>query len=452
MTSYYYQPTLRTCRSHSYWFCLIASIALSFPLSGSAAPDPMLSKALDQAVIDVQPQVIAWRRDIHQHPELSNREVRTAKLVADQLRSLGLEVRTGVAHTGVIGILRGDKPGPVIALRADMDALPVKEQTGLPFASTATAEYLGKTVPVAHACGHDAHTAILLGAATVLSRYREQLKGTVVFLFQPAEEGAPPGEEGGAELMVKQGALENPKPDAVFGLHVSPSPFGSIAYRAGVTTAASDTFYLDIHGRQTHGAIPWRGIDPFPIMAQTLLGWQLIPARHTDIMTAPAPVISAGTVKGGQRHNIIPDLLQLSGTIRTFGTEQREHIHRSMKHTAQHIAESEGGTAELRIDKGYPSVVNDPALLSKVLPTLKKVAYEGVAIESPPGTGAEDFSYFSNEVPGLYFVLGTAPKGADLSQQAPNHSPEFTVDESALRYGVRAFVHLVFDFADAAKQ
>ncbi|HUJ14220.1 MAG TPA: amidohydrolase [Thermoanaerobaculia bacterium] len=403
-----------------------------------------LDQRIDEAAKKVEPAVIACRRDIHQHPELGNREFRTSKLVADKLKSLGIEVRTPVAHTGVVGILRGGRPGRVVALRADMDALPVVEQVDLPFKSTVRTTYNGQEVGVMHACGHDAHVAILLGVAEVLASIRSELPGTVVFLFQPAEEGAPLGEEGGAQLMVKEGALDNPRVDAVFGLHVtSRYPVGEIAYRAGAELAAVDSFRVTVNGKQTHGAYPWLGVDPIVIASQIVLGLQTIPSRQLDVSLAPA-VVTVGMIRGGVRNNIIPDDCELVGTIRSLDQKMRDDIHARITRTAEDIANSAGAKADVTIETGYPITYNDPKLTAEMAPTLKRMTPD--VIEVNPTLGAEDFSFYQQKVPGLFFWLGTRPENETAEEAASNHSPLFYVDESGLELGVRAMAHVAVDY------
>jgi amidohydrolase len=398
----------------------------------------------------LEQQLIEWRRDIHAQPELSNREFRTAALVAEHLRSLGMDVRTDIAHTGVAAFLEGGRPGPVVALRADMDGLPVSEQTGLPFASKVVAEYEGRQTGVMHACGHDAHTAILMAAAQLLSEMKDELQGSVLFIFQPAEEGAPQGEEGGAELMLKEGLFGWHKPDAVFGLHVfSTITAGHIGFRSGPAMAAADRFEIDVKGRQTHGSRPWGGIDPMVPAAQIVLGLQTIASRQVDISSVPA-VISVGSIHGGIRNNIIPDDVRLVGTIRTFDEGIRGEIHQRVKRTATNIAAASGATAEVQIHSGYPVTANDPALVAATLPVLRSVAGEERVNEVPLVTGAEDFSYFANEVPGFYFFLGATPEGTDPKQAPSNHSPQFDVDEGTLRVGLEALVAVAVDYLERA--
>jgi amidohydrolase len=386
-------------------------------------------------------KVVAWRRDIHANPELGNREFRTAGLVAEHLESLGMEVHREIAHTGVVGILRGGD-GPVVALRADMDGLPVTERADVPFASKVRTTYNGEEVGVMHACGHDNHVAILMGVAEVLAGMGDTLPGTVMFLFQPAEEGAPEGEEGGAELMLKEGAFDILRPDAVFGLHVWPRPVGSISTRPGGLMASSDSFSIRVSGKQTHGAMPWAGVDPIVAASQIVLGLQTIPSRQLDATKTPS-IVTVGAIHGGVRHNIIPDQVEMIGTLRTFDAETRRSIHERVAHTAQSIAASSGASAEVEVDLGYPVTANDPALTRRMLPTLQRVAGERY-FESPQVTGAEDFSYFAQEVPGLFFFLGIAAEDPALVH--PNHSPYFYADERALPVGVSALTALTLDF------
>ena len=405
-----------------------------------------LSTQLDTAAARVEANVIATRRDIHEHPELGNREERTAKLVADRLRALHIDVTEKVAHTGVIGILKGGKPGKVVALRADMDALPVTEQVDLPFASKVRTTYNGQDVGVMHACGHDAHVAILLGVAEVLAGMREQIPGTVKFIFQPAEEGAPAGEEGGADLMVREGALENPKVDAIFGLHVT-SRFaaGEIAYRPGGMMAAVDSFTIKVRGKQTHGAYPWLGVDPIVVASQIVLGLQTIPSRQLDSTLAPS-IVTVGAIHGGVRNNIIPDEVEMIGTIRSLDAKMREDIHARIKRTAESIAASGGATATVQIETGYPITYNDPALTERIAPTLRRVGGTDNVHVVNAVLGAEDFSFFQQKVPGVFFWLGTRPKNQTPEEAASNHSPLFYVDESGLGLGVRALANVVVDY------
>jgi len=393
-------------------------------------------------------QVVAWRRDIHQHPELGNRETRTARIVTEHLRSLGMEVRTGVAHTGVIGVLRGGKPGPVVALRADMDALPVTEPDGLPFASKVKAEYNGQQVGVMHACGHDAHTAMLMGVATILTGMRAELPGTVVFLFQPAEEGVPTGETGGASQMIAEGALANPKVDVVFGLHVWPGPPGRLTVRTGGTMAGSDQLYVTVKGRQTHGAMPSKGVDPVTASAQIIVGLQTMVTRQMDAAASPV-VISIGKISGGVRHNIIPDKVDLAGTIRHLDPETHDAFLDRIRRTIDGIAEVAGASADVTIEPYAPPVFNPPGLVARMMPTLERVgAGAGGVLRDPPATmGAEDFAWYQKAVPGMYFFLGI--NKPDVQVAAPNHSPDFFVNEDALKTGVEAMVSLTLDYMAA---
>jgi len=406
-----------------------------------------LDQRIDEAAKAVEPKVVECRRDIHQHPELGNREFRTSKLVVDRLRQLGIEVKSPIAHTGVVGILRGGKTGKVVGLRADMDALPVTEQVDLPFKSTVRSTYNGQEVGVMHACGHDAHVAILLGVAEVLSSVRNELPGTVVFLFQPAEEGAPQGEEGGAALMVKEGALDNPKVDAVFGLHVtSRYPVGEIAYRPGPELAAVDSFRIKVLGKQTHGAYPWLGVDPIVVASQIVLALQMIPSRQLDVSLAPA-VVTVGSIHGGVRNNIIPDHVEMIGTIRSLDEKMRDDIHVRIKRTAEDIAASAGAKAEVTIETGYPVTYNDPALTEKMAPTLRSLTKNVEVVNAT--LGAEDFSFYQQKVPGLFFWLGTRPKNQTAEEAASNHSPLFYIDESGLELGIRAMARVAADYLRA---
>lgn len=409
-----------------------------------------LASEVASRVAEIEPQVIEWRRHFHANPELSNREFETAKRVAAELRDMGIEVRTGIAHTGVVGMLEGGKPGPLVALRADMDALPVTEQVDLPFASDVTSTYRGQEVGVMHACGHDTHMAMLLGAAKTLASMRDELEGSVMFIFQPAEEGAPEGEEGGAELMLKEGLFAERKPEAVFGLHVfSNMPVNTVAYRAGPAMASSDSFRLLVKGRQTHGSRPWNGIDPIVVAAQIVLAAQTIQSRQVDVTKAPS-VLSFGAIEGGVRSNIIPDEVELIGTIRNFDMGIREEIHAKLRHTAEHVAASAGASVELQIDEGYPVTVNDPELTERMLPTIRRVAGTGRLVEAPLVTGAEDFSYYAMETPGLFLYLGVTPEEVDPRTAPSNHSPRFYVDEAALATGVKLLTNLTLDYLEQA--
>lgn len=408
-----------------------------------AAQSP-LSAELDRRITAVMPKVVTWRRDIHEHPELSGEEVRTARLVAEHLRALGMEVRTNVGGHGVVGILRGGRPGRVVALRADMDGLPVTEQVDVPFRSRVRAQYNGQEVGVMHACGHDNHVSVLMGAAEALAGIKAQLPGTVVFIFQPAEEGHPEG-GGGAERMIRDGVLDNPKVEAIFGLHVWAGRAGEISYRAGPTMAASNTVTISVRGRQTHGANPWGGVDPIVVGSQIVSGLQTIVARQVNITENPA-IVTIGQFNGGVRSNIIPDSVLMVGTIRTFTAEQRADIFRRIERTAINIAEASGAVATVKIDSGYPVTRNDIPLTEAMVPTLRRAAgAERVSIE-PLVTGAEDFSYFQERIPGMFIFLGVTPPTMDWDSRPRNHSPFFAADESALPVGVRAMTGLALDW------
>ena len=422
-------------------FCL-GSI---FSLQGQSDLYAMIDSKADR----LEQQVIEWRRHFHQYPELSNREFETAEKVAQHLTDLGLRVKTGVAHTGVVGILETGRPGPTVALRADMDALPVVERVDVPFASEVKAEYLGEEVGVMHACGHDTHVAMLMGAAQILTEMKEELTGNIVFIFQPAEEGTPPGEDGGAELMVEEGVLTDPPVDVVFGLHInSQTEVGKIRYKPRGTMAASDRFVIKVKGAQTHGSQPWGGIDPIVVSANIIQGLQQIVSRQTEL-TREAAVISVGKIKGGVRNNIIPEEVEMIGTIRTLDTKMQDKIHADIKRTAVKIAEASGATAEVDIQKGYPVTYNDPKLTDRMLPTLQRTAGEDQVLLSNAVTGAEDFSFYAREVPGLFLFLGGMPKGQSPLEAAPHHTPDFYIDESGMKLGVRTLCHLTVDYMAA---
>jgi amidohydrolase len=407
-----------------------------------------IQEKIDAASDKVESKMIAWRRDLHQNPELGNRETRTARIIADHLRSLGLEVKEGVARTGVVGILRGSKPGPCIGLRADIDALPIVERTDVPFASKARSTYNGQEVGVMHACGHDSHTAILMSVAEVLAGMKSDLKGTVKFIFQPAEEGPPEGEEGGAPLMVKEGVLEDPKVDVMFGLHINAqTEVGTIKYRSAGVMAASDWFTIKVKGKGTHGSTPWTGIDPVAVSSQIITGLQYIVSRQTEL-TKNAAVISVCVVKGGVRANIIPEEVELTGTIRTLDKAMQQKIHQRIRETATSIAKASGATAEVTIDNKTLVTYNDPALVKKMLPSFVKAAGEKNVVEMEAVTGAEDFSFFAEKVPSIFFFLGGMKKGQDPATSFPHHTPDFYIDESGFKLGVRAFCNLVFDYGN----
>ena len=392
----------------------------------------------------IEPKVIDWRRDFHQNPELSNREFNTAEKIASHLKSLGIEVQTGVAKTGVVGILKGNRNGKVIALRADIDALPVTERNDLPFKSTVTSEFLGQEVGVMHACGHDTHTAILMGVAEILSKNRDKIKGTVKFIFQPAEEGPPPGEEGGALLMVKEGVLKNPDVDAIFGLHINSStPVGVIRYKSEGLMAAVQRFVIKVEGKQTHGSQPWKGIDPILISAKIIDGLQTIISREVDL-TNEAAVISVGKITSGVRFNIIPESAEMIGTIRTLDYDMQKQITERMKEMVPDIAKTYGGTATIEIKSNTDITFNNPELVTQMLPTLNRVAgKENVQIQKAV-TGGEDFSYFQNEVPGFFFFLGGMTPGNTAS--FPHHTPDFSIDENGMILGVKALTEMSLDF------
>ena len=406
-----------------------------------------LAARVDAAITKAQPRIIEWRRDFHQNPELSNREFRTSKIVAEHLRKLGLQVDTGIAKTGVVGVLKGGRPGPTIALRADMDGLPVVEQTDVPFRSKVTTTYRNETVGVMHACGHDAHTAILMGLAEALVAVKSDLPGTVVFFFQPAEEGAPVGEEGGASLMIKEGVLEKYRPEAVFGLHVfSNMPTGMIGYRGGPLMAGSDSYRILVKGRQTHGARPWGGVDPVVVSAQIVGGLQTVVSRMTDITANPA-VVTVGAIKGGIRNNIVPDDVEMIGTIRTFDPQQRREIIDNIRRLVENTAAASGATATFEIDPGSnPVVRNDPELTARVLPSLQRIAGGGNVRAVPLVTGAEDFAFFAERVPSFFYFVGVTPRGQNPATAASNHSPLFYIDEMALPLASHSFAALAIDY------
>jgi amidohydrolase len=419
------------------YFFVVVSMACSYGQKSYFTAD--ISK-IEQNVID-------WRRDFHTHPELSNQEFRTSKIIAEQLKSLGFEVQENVAKTGIIGLLRGALPGPTIALRADMDALPVMERTNVPFKSNEKIDFNGIETGVMHACGHDSHMAILLGTAEVLAKHKNELKGNVKFIFQPAEEGVfGEGIEFGADLMVKEGALKNPDVDVIFGLHInSQIPAGQIFYRPGATMAGVDQFYITVKGKQTHGAYPWSGIDPILTASQIVQGLNTIVSRNVNLTDNPA-VVSVGSIQGGNRHNIIPEDVKLIGTIRTLDVEQRAMIHERIRTIAVNIAKSNGAQAEVFIEEGYPVTANNEALVEKMLPSLNAAAgSENIKLRKVV-MGAEDFSYFSREVPGFFFFLGGMDPDKKPEDVAPHHTPDFYLNESGFNVGVQAFCNLVMDY------
>jgi len=412
--------------------------------------DESLRVRVDEITTTIEPRVIAWRRDIHQHPELSNREYQTGKLVAEHLRKLGLEVRAPVAHTGVVGVLRGAHPGSVVALRADMDALPVTEESGLPFASKTKATWLGQEVGVAHVCGHDGHTAILMGVAEVLATLRERINGTVVFIFQPAEEGPPTGEEGGASLMIKEGALKDPAPTAIFGLHLnSRTPLGKAGVRSGSFMASGDTFRIVINGSQTHAALPWLGIDPIVLSSQVIQGIQTIESRQVNVLLEPS-VISIGVINGGNRPNIIPDKVEMSGMIRALDETMRNDIQKRLSRTAEKIAESGGGSATVSITPNYDVTNNDERLALLATESLKTTLGSANVFTNPKVTVSEDFSAYQKVIPGFFYFLGVVPPDTKPETVFPNHSPRFWIDERVLAIGVRSLSNIAIDYLDSS--
>lgn len=401
---------------------------------------------IDKEVKSVENKVIEWRRDIHKHPELGNRETRTAAIVAKHLKSLGMQVETDIAHTGVVGFLKGAKPGPTVMLRADMDALPVTEKADVPFKSTIVTKYMGEEVGMMHACGHDTHVAMLMGTAEVLAAVKNELHGNIMFVFQPAEEGAPEGEEGGAKLMLKEGIFKKYKPEVAFGLHITSSlNSGKIGYRSGPVMASADSFDITVNGKQTHGSAPWNGVDPISTAAQIVTGVNHIVSRQIDITKEPA-IVSFGKIDGGVRNNIIPDNVNMIGTIRNFDMDNREQIFSNIKTTATHIAMASGAKADVKINKGYPVTINNPDLTTQMLPTLKNVAGTDNVLEIPKITASEDFSFYAQEAPGLFFFLGGTPAGQDPAKAPYNHSPYFYVDESSFKVGTKALSQLAIDY------
>jgi amidohydrolase len=426
------------------FFLIITSVFLA--VSAGAQTSSKFQTKIDQQAREMESKIIEWRRHFHQYPELSNREVKTAALVAEHLKKLGIEVQTGIAKTGVIGLLKSGKPGPVIALRADMDALPVTERNSLPFASKEKAVFNDQETGVMHACGHDSHVAILMGVAEILAKNKESLKGTVKFIFQPAEEGPPAGEEGGAGLMVREGALENPKVDVIFGMHIqSISPLGRITYRPAGMMAASDWFTIKVKGKQSHGAAPWMGVDPIAISAQIINGLQTIVSRQTEL-TKEAAVISVGRINAGIRENIIPEEAVMAGTIRTLDEEMQKKIHEKIKLTATKIAESGGATAEVVIDNKTPVTYNDPALTEKMVASLEKAAGKENVMRINAVTGAEDFAFFQQKVPGLFFFVGAMMPDQDPNTVPAHHTPDFMIDERGMIVGLKAMLNVTLDY------
>jgi len=399
---------------------------------------------LEKDINSVEPKVIEWRRDFHQHPELSNREFKTAEKIAEHLKSLGIDVQTGIAKTGVVGLLKGNFPGKVVALRADIDALPVTERNDLPFKSEVKTTFLDTETGVMHACGHDTHIAILMGVAEVLSKHKDLIHGTVKFIFQPAEEGPPPGEEGGAKLMVSEGVMQNPKVDAIFGLHInSGTPVGTLKYKSGGIMASAERFVISIQGKQTHGSQPWSGIDPINIAAKIIDGLQTIISRESNLTVEPA-VISVGKITAGTRFNIIPESAELIGTVRTLDPEMRAFIIKRMTEMSQTIATAYGGFATIDFQNTAAITYNDPSLVEEMLPTLETVAGKENVVITKAITGAEDFSFFQEEVPGFYFFLGGMTPGN--TDPYPHHTPYFKIDESGMLLGVKVMTNLAIDY------
>lgn len=444
-------PTHSGIMKHPPYTFIIIALLITLNPSTFFSQTNDLKQKVDLKAQQIEPKVISWRHHLHENPELSNREFKTAAYVEAHLRSLGLEVKTQIAHTGVVGILRGGLPGPVVALRADMDALPVKERVDLPFASKAKGIYQGKEVDVMHACGHDAHTSILMGAAEILSSIKSSIAGTIVFIFQPAEEQAPPGEEGGAALMIKQGVLLDPPVDVIFGLHIqSTIETGRITYKPGGLLAAVNTMSIKVKGKQVHGSTPWAGVDPIVTSAQIIMGLQTIVSRQMNISNEPV-VLSIGKIEGGVRSNIIPEEVIMEGTIRTFDTTMQRIILQKIRHTVHTIAESMGATAEIHIDNGYPVTFNNLDLTRRMLPTLFDAAGEDNVLVNKPATWAEDFSFYAREVPGLFFFLGGMTKGKDPLTAPQHHTPDFFIEDSSLLLGMRALCYLALDFPEKPK-
>lgn len=432
-----------------FYFILICLFVSAF---SNAQISSSLQTKIDKQAKEIEPRMIEWRRNFHQNPELSNRELKTAAKVAEHLKALGIEVQTGVAYTGVVGILKGGKPGPVIALRADMDALPVTERNNLPFASKEKATFNEVETGVMHACGHDAHVSILMSVAEILSKNRNELKGTIKFIFQPAEEGPPVGEKGGAGFMVEEGVLENPKVDVIFGLHVrSITKLGVIEYRPKGFMAASDWFTIKVIGKQAHGSRPWLGVDPIVISSQIIAGLQTIVSRQSDL-TEAAAVISIGRINSGIRENIIPETLEMSGTIRTFDVEMQKLIHEKMKLTVTKIAESAGARAEVTIDKKTPVTYNDDRLTRQMTSSLQKAAGERNVVEINPDTGSEDFAYYQEKIPGMFFFVGACPPDVDPAKAPSHHTPDFMMDERSMLVGLKAMLQITFDYMYAPKK
>lgn len=422
---------------------------LFFFVKQSTAQD--LNTLIDTKSAAIQNQLTQWRRHLHQHPELGNREFKTSAYIVDQLKDLGLEIKTGIAKTGVVAILKGSKPGPVIALRADMDALPVKERVNIPFASTDSSVYGNGKVPVMHACGHDAHVAMLIGTAKVLSSMKKDIAGTVKFIFQPAEEGPPEGEEGGAGLMVKEGVMENPKVDVIFGMHIeSWIPAGDIQYKSGSFMASADMFTIKVKGKSSHGSQPWLGVDPISVSAQIIEGLQNIVSRQMELTKAPV-VITVAKINSGVRFNIIPEETMMEGTLRTLDSKMQKDVQARMRLTATKIAEASNATAEINFHEKTLVTYNTPELVEKMIPSLQTAAGKNNVRPMEWVTGAEDFSYFGTKAPAFFFYFGGMPRGNDAKNAPPHHTPDFMIDDSQLFIGVKTFCQLVFDYPKTLK-
>lgn len=433
---------------------IIAAGFLIFSTSCAFGQQNVIRQKLSTAADNIEKKVIEWRRDLHEHPELGNNEIRTSELITKHLQSLGFEVHTKVAKTGVVAILKGGKPGPVVALRADMDALPVTERNNLPFASKVKTTYNAQEVGVMHACGHDAHVAVLMGVAEILASMKKELPGTIKFIFQPAEEGVPAGEVGGAEQMVKEGVLKNPDAEVIFGLHTDPKvEAGKITYRSGATLAAVNDIRIVIKGTGSHGANPWFSVDPIVVSAQVINNIQTVISRNLNITKNPG-VVTIGSIHGGNRSNIIPEEVVMLGTIRSYSEEDQKMIVSRLKQIISKTAEAAGATAEIRVPYtiNYPATYNDPTLMSRMLPTLYKTFGEENVLSAPPETGAEDFSFYQQKIPGLFLFFGTMQKGKDPKEVAARHTPEFYLEESGMKTGVLTLLNLTIDYMLAKKQ
>ena len=431
-------------------YIFLTTFAAFFFSFAAAQPDSKLPARLEQLARGIEPKVIEWRRHFHQNPELSNREIKTAAKIEAHLRSLGMEVQTGIAHTGVVGILKGGKPGPVIALRADMDALPVTERNSLPFASKVTTTFNDQEVGVMHACGHDTHMAILMGVAEILASMKNELKGTVKFIFQPAEEGSPKGEEGGAELMVKEGVLESPKVDVIFGLHISSqTELGKITYRSGGLMASVNDMKIVVKGRQAHGAAPWTSIDPIVVSAQIINNLQTIVSRNLDV-TQNAGVVTVGSIHGGVRSNIIPEQVEMWGTLRALSVQDEQLLISRVRQIAEKTAEAHGATVEVEIpySSHYPVTFNNVDLTQRMVPSLKKAAGDENVLVIAPHTGAEDFSFFQEKIPGLFFFVGARPPEISAADAPSHHTPDFMIDERGMITGIKAMLQLTLDYGE----